>query len=72
MPTLRGAVLLLAVFGAAGCQSGPDRGGPAPVPVISEERPPGTGLLDTGAMQLGPGAGQGFWRWQGDGQQFGL
>lgn len=65
----RSAALLLAVLACmGGCRSGADRGGPAPVPVVSERREPGRGLLDTGAYHLGAGAGKNWWRTQGDGQ----
>jgi 4-hydroxy-tetrahydrodipicolinate synthase len=37
-------------------------------PTTDAEAPHGGLLLQTGAIQLGPGVGRNLWRWQGDGQ----
>jgi hypothetical protein len=63
------ALLFLAMTLAAGCRSASSRDGDVP-PVPPARLPAATdggGLLKTGAIQLGPGVGQNWYRWQGDG-----
>jgi hypothetical protein len=63
------ALLLLTVsLAAAGCRTAPCEGDVPPVPPTSSTYQSGGGLLQTGAIQLGPGLGQNWWRWMGDGQ----
>jgi hypothetical protein len=72
MTTLRRlvAVMVLAVpLSTAGCRTAPCAGDVPPIPPTpSTASQSGGGLLQTGAIQLGPGLGQNWWRWQGDGQ----
>jgi hypothetical protein len=63
-----GALMLLGALQlTAGCQHTLLSEGAAPEPVAAK---PATGglLLQTGAVQLGPGVGENAWRWQGDGK----
>ncbi len=62
-----GAVLLAALAVTGGCQHAPVANEVAPVPLASKAETGGL-LLQTGAVQLGPGVGQNAWRWQGDGK----
>jgi hypothetical protein len=72
MTALRRAVALLvlaAPLTAAGCRTSSCDGDVPPVPpTVSAADKSGGGLLQTGAIQLGPGLGQNWWRWMGDGQ----
>jgi hypothetical protein len=63
------AVLLLAVPLAGGCRTAPCPDGDVPpvLPARSAATTDGGGLLKTGAIQLGPGVGQNWYRWMGDG-----
>jgi hypothetical protein len=64
-------LLLAASLHGAGCRSAatPDGDVPPvpPAPSATSNSMRG-GLLQTGAVNLGPGVGQNWYRWQGDGE----
>jgi hypothetical protein len=63
-------LLSLLLAGALGCQTPwtapTETNGPRPLPPTPAPRE-GRMLLQTGAIQLGPGVGHNLWGWQGDG-----
>lgn len=63
-------LVLLAPFTGSGCRSASCTDGDVPpvLPARSAATTDGGGLLKTGAIQLGPGVGQNWYRWMGDGQ----
>ena len=63
------ALLLLGLsLASTGCRSASTtEGGIAPVPPTPSAASDG-GLLQTGAIQLGPGVAQNWYRWMGDGE----
>jgi hypothetical protein len=65
------AVLILAMpLAGSGCRNAGCQDGDVPPvpPARSATTTDGGGLLKTGAIQLGPGVGQNWYRWMGDGQ----
>ncbi|MCI0461919.1 MAG: hypothetical protein L0Z62_33625 [Gemmataceae bacterium] len=69
MTCARRSLVLLAVLlcSVSGCLHRRTAGEVAPEPPVRPAATQGR-LLNTGAIQLGPGVGQNAWRWQGDGQ----
>ncbi len=61
-------VIFTVPLALTGCRTAPTEGDVPPVPPPSTAYKSGGGLLKTGAIQLGPGLGQNWWRWTGDGQ----
>jgi hypothetical protein len=64
-------LLLTAALAGTGCRSAATQdGGVPPVPPTpsASSNSMRGGLLQTGAINLGPGVGQNWYRWQGDGE----